>query len=740
MPFSPALLTTTAFLGAAGLSVLGASLAADAVEERAVAAVDAALDAGGYGWARSTADGLTVTLAGTAPTEAERFRALTAAGGVVDPSRVIDMLEVKAAAVIAPPTFSVEVLRNRDGISVIGLIPAATDRDTILAPLIRVANGTRVSDLVESTVQEKPEHWDAALSFGIAAAELLPRSKISISAGRVAVTAVADSPEQRSRFERELNARKPAGVPVRLDISSPRPVITPFSLRFVIDAQGPRFDACAADQDAALGQIIEAAQAAGFTGPVDCPIGLGAPSAAWGKAAAQSISALHEIGQGTVSLTDADIVIEAAEGTPQDLFDRVTGDLDGALPDIFSLRATLPKPPETESRAANQGPPEFTAELNSEGKVQLRGRFADDRQRAAVESYARAQFGAGAVASATRLDPALPEGWSLRVLSGIEAMGVLHHGRLVVTPDRISVQGVSGDKNARSNISRALSSRLGGAGYAIDVTYDEKLDPQAALPTPQECVRTINTILASHKITFAPGSATINADARQTLDRVAEAMVPCIDVRMEIGGHTDSQGRDEMNLQLSQARAEAVLEALLARRVPVSNLTAQGYGETQPIADNDTADGREENRRIAFTLLVANNGRPALPPRVPPAEPRSASVEAAAEEPTQAPAPPEPSGEAMAASEAAETVPAEGGEGPSMDDDGGEEPMDAIHEEDGADPDATGEAVETTPEADVTSPTAAESETAEAETPAEPDPAATLSPDRPEPRPENRSN
>ncbi len=72
---------------------------------------------------------------------------------------------------------------------------------------------------------------------------------------------------------------------------------------------------------------------------------------------------------------------------------------------------------------------------------------------------------------------------------------------------------------------------------------------------------------------------------------------------MEIAGHTDSQGGEQSNLALSQARAEAVLLGLQGRRVLVGALTAKGYGETRPIADNATEAGREANRRIEFTLL-----------------------------------------------------------------------------------------------------------------------------------------
>jgi OOP family OmpA-OmpF porin len=96
------------------------------------------------------------------------------------------------------------------------------------------------------------------------------------------------------------------------------------------------------------------------------------------------------------------------------------------------------------------------------------------------------------------------------------------------------------------------------------------------------------------------------------LDRIAEVLPDCRHVRMEIAGHTDSQGRDEMNLNLSQSRANAVLNGLLARNVLVSNLTAQGYGETQPIASNETESGREQNRRIEFRLLSTASDETAI--------------------------------------------------------------------------------------------------------------------------------
>ncbi len=88
------------------------------------------------------------------------------------------------------------------------------------------------------------------------------------------------------------------------------------------------------------------------------------------------------------------------------------------------------------------------------------------------------------------------------------------------------------------------------------------------------------------------------------LDDITEILQRCAELRIEIAGYTDSQGSEDGNQRLSQQRADAVLDGLRVRRVPVANFRSVGYGEADPIADNETADGREANRRIEFSLIV----------------------------------------------------------------------------------------------------------------------------------------
>jgi len=99
-----------------------------------------------------------------------------------------------------------------------------------------------------------------------------------------------------------------------------------------------------------------------------------------------------------------------------------------------------------------------------------------------------------------------------------------------------------------------------------------------------------------NRAVLAPASALV-------LDRVAESLVDWPEVRIEIGGHTDSTGAAEYNLRLSELRAEAVLDYLAGSGVSRGRMNSKGYGETVPIADNDSASGRSRNRRVELKRL-----------------------------------------------------------------------------------------------------------------------------------------
>lgn len=597
-----------AIMIAAALSYLSASLIADYVERSTSRVISEALKVNGFDWAFVRTDGLQVHISGAAPDEGARFNALAAAGEIVKASRVQDSITITDPDDLHAPRFSLELLRNDDGISLIGLIPDKTGRAAVLASIGDIGVNAEVTDMLETADYPEPDGWKVALDFALSSLRSLPRSKISVTPQKVTITAITDSQAEKDKIQAELITNRPEGVSLVMHISAPRPVITPFSLRLIMDEAGARFDSCSADTEEARQLILDAARSAGLQSEASCTIGLGAPTPRWGEAGALAIRALDELGGGSLTFSDADITLVSSADTKKIDFDRIVHNLEQALPGVFSVHAVLPPKPLMDGQAAAKEPPEFLATKSPEGLVQMRGRLRDLRTQTAINNFAKAQFGGENVHDTTRTDDTIPDGWPSRVLAGLASLAKLHHGILVVGPDMLELRGISDRPEVSTEITQLLATNLGDAAqFQINVTYEEALNRQVLLPTPQECVDAINAILTAGQIVFAPSSTKLSSSATDVVAIIAEAMVDCSEVAMEIGGHTDSQGRENMNQALSQARAEAVLDGLLANEVLTSFLSAKGYGESQPIADNATEEGRQANRRIEFRLVESDD-------------------------------------------------------------------------------------------------------------------------------------
>ena len=600
-------LAGAAFVVAGVLALLVGWGLAIVIESRTAEVIRTRMLTAGYSWAYVSTDGLIVSLTGTAPTEAQRFAAVNLAGSLVDAGRLHDDFTVEPAKVVAAPRFSVEMMRNDDGVQLIGLLPEGEDKAKLAEAAAAIPSARPPTDMLETAAYPAPPLWEDALSFGVTALQLLPRAKISISAEGVAIIAIAGSEVEKRQFEAVLAQAAPQGLVVTTDITAPRPVLTPFTLRFVIDAGGARFDACSADTEAARDRILAAAVAAGAKGDLTCTVGMGVPSPSWAQATSESMAALAAMGAGTVTFSDADITLLAADTVSQDSFDSAVGSLRATLPDVFSLDAKMAEKAEV---SADPATAEFTATLDPKThSAELRGRLGDSLMQNVVISFAKARFGANKVFVATEPDPSLPTGWTERVLAGLQALSVLDSGKVQVLQSTLVISGISGQKTASDKVSQILSDRLGqGSPFQVDVRYDKAMDPMEGLPTPQECLERVQTVQSQHKISFDPGSAALDAASVGAMGALAKALKNCTAIKIEIGGHTDAQGSTQGNLALSQARAEAVLMALLDRQVDVSGMRAVGYGETVPIADNATEAGRETNRRIEFTLITSAKG------------------------------------------------------------------------------------------------------------------------------------
>ena len=165
--------------------------------------------------------------------------------------------------------------------------------------------------------------------------------------------------------------------------------------------------------------------------------------------------------------------------------------------------------------------------------------------------------------------------------------------------------GVIGGKTGRI-IGAGLGGVAGGVvGYRMDQQIKELREQTAGSGVDVTEVDGGNAILVNlpDGVTFDVNSYTIKPAFRNTLDTVSASLVQYPDSLVDVYGHTDSSGSDAYNQRLSEQRAEAVANYMSSRGVSSARIRWQGFGETAPIADNATAEGRALNRRVEIKII-----------------------------------------------------------------------------------------------------------------------------------------
>ena len=163
--------------------------------------------------------------------------------------------------------------------------------------------------------------------------------------------------------------------------------------------------------------------------------------------------------------------------------------------------------------------------------------------------------------------------------------------------------GLIGGKTARI-VGAGIGGAAGGyVGYQMDEQIRELEEVTAGTGVDVNQTPDGNGILVNFPdVTFAVDSTSISPTMRNTLDGVAQSMIDYPESLIDVMGHTDSTGSEQYNLDLSRRRAESVANYLVSRGVSRARIETIGYGEQYPIADNTTATGRSENRRVEIQI------------------------------------------------------------------------------------------------------------------------------------------
>ena len=552
-------------------------------------------------WLEVSTDGTRVIVSGFAPDEANRFIATSKISSIINSERIIDQIIVKKQITPSTIEYVLEILRDDNHISVIGFVPTNLQSKKLIAKLKVLAKDLEVRNLLEVSSFPITDAWKRTLDYAISSVKLLPNSKISITKEEIWISALSESIDDKIRIENQLISLDPGFFKLHLDIQSPRPLIQPFSLRFTMDESGASLDKCSARDEYSKVIILSAMIKLGVDKESNCEIGIGVPAESWVDAVIIAATYVKEFKIASLTFENHNVSLVVSGNTGNDKFENIIDKLKKALPNEFQVAATLQPVLTKEIDNTNN----FTVIKSLDGVVELKGFLNDHTAEIAVRSYASSIFGSNNINDSLRLSDKLPQNWPIQVLTGLEVVGLLDHGSLIIEPNTILLEGKSANPEIKSIVSEILSKKLGNdILYALKLEYDEQLVPKPIGPDAKKCVLDINNVIETLGIEFAPGEIVLQKSSNDTLRNMADIMQTCYMVPMEIGGHTDSQGRKSLNLSISQARAEAVMDSLLSYDILTGNLIAKGYGESTPIADNKTSEGRNKNRRIEFTLIM----------------------------------------------------------------------------------------------------------------------------------------
>ena len=233
--------------------------------------------------------------------------------------------------------------------------------------------------------------------------------------------------------------------------------------------------------------------------------------------------------------------------------------------------------------------------------VTLTGFVATDAEKASIVAAAVAAFGQANVIDQLTVKAGTPaagvDGAVAQLGTLIGAFGSkVNNGTAHLSDTKLTVTGTGFTAQGATDANALLD-----AAKAAGVTVNGMIAAPAA-PDSATLQARLRDLLGRSGINFASGLSDITAESQGILDTAAQSILQVPGVNLQVAGHTDNVGSAASNQTLSQQRADAVRQYLVGKGVPAGQLTAAGFGASQPIAANDSPEGRAQNRRIEFNV------------------------------------------------------------------------------------------------------------------------------------------
>ena len=571
----------------------------------------------GYPWAKATFDGRDATLSGVSSTPAAQKLAADAIDSIPGVRLVNNASTVLADA--KPYIWSA----SRDGakVTLAGFIPDEAMRARIIDNTKTAVPSAEIVDQMK-LAGGVPAVFGAATAYSMAQLARLPNGKANLSDATLNITGTAPSLDL---FQVATAIGLPAGIAgsVKIDL----PTVKPYIWQAQKAGQAITLTGLAPSAEAKA-KIADAAKTAAPNATIVDQMRLanGAPTG-FDSMTAAAFSHLARVTTGTASLADANYTVTGAAPSVEN-FNAVTAAAK-ALPTGFTLaRADITAP--------TINPYSWSATRNGSA-ITLSGYVPDEATKAANVVAARAAVPNALLTDQQTLGAGAPNGFAGMTAYAIGQLGRLNSGTASLSNTAYAITGAAPTVAVKDQAVGATATLPAGFTLARqEITAPAVVAPAPAVIPPAPVVVTppvpvvvappppppapvmpapvvvapfvtdtcqvqFNALL-NEPILFDTNKDTIRSVSYIVLGRLASVAKTCPTRTVEIGAHTDTDGTPAYNQDLSERRAQAVVEYLVREGVAGTMLKPAGFGETKPIAPNDTAENKQKNRRVEFVV------------------------------------------------------------------------------------------------------------------------------------------
>ncbi|MGJ5135454.1 OmpA family protein [Bradyrhizobium oligotrophicum] len=494
---------------------------------------------------------------------------------------------------ILPPEakpFIWSAVREGNTLVMSGVVPNDDIRRALEAAAIKAWPGASVMHHMQIARGAPAGDFGAYTSYALAELTRLSTGRVVISDATYTIS--GEAPSTAAYDETMAGIGKlPTGLSLAKAEILP-PEIKPYRWSAEFDGTGLSLTGLApngAARDAMLGSA-----SGQFDGkPIKSQIGIarGAPDGDLAKASASLLQQLARLSQGRAEISDTQVSLRGV-GLANVTGAAVREQLAGALPAPFALASI-------DVRDGPVSPYAFGLQ-KQDGRVMLSGYVPDDAARRDLVDAATTTFITETVEDGLKIGDGAPKDYVQSLKATFPALARLWSGALTAKDAAITVDGLAIYDKSAEQVRKELAEAVGSGFKLDDVKIGVK--PESPPLAVAECQPAFNGLLAKGRIRFSTGSAELSRASLALLDHLIEVAQRCKDAEIAIEGHTDNVGDEADNMDLSKRRAAAVVGYIGDAGIDTSRMTSEGYGQTKPVASNDTAEGRAQNRRIEFVV------------------------------------------------------------------------------------------------------------------------------------------